>query len=183
MTSVKIFDANRALVRHTLKRYFRHRVRTTLHSDEDVEQIGDIALWRACETFDPSRGVRFTTYAVNVIRNEIGKALSVDNAAKRGRGVSHVSLTPELAERVACRVHDDRPGMVDAVDFVMRHTNPHYRPAIQAHLDGESWSRIAVQFGYKNRATAKACITQAIRRTVRKLRTHVHLNEENRTDA
>lgn len=39
--------------------------------DEDLHQIGLIALWRACETYDPERRVKFSTYATKCIRTAV----------------------------------------------------------------------------------------------------------------
>lgn len=52
---------------HRLSRKFRNCPEPL----EDLAQVGTIGLMRALENFDPSRGVRFETYAVPVILGEI----------------------------------------------------------------------------------------------------------------
>lgn len=57
---------NENLVRWVLGRFF-----PGWEHDEDLHQIGLIALWRACETYDPEQGVKFSTYATKCIRAAI----------------------------------------------------------------------------------------------------------------
>ncbi len=72
-------------------------------SDEDLCQEGMIGFIKAVYSFDPSKGVKFRTYANTLIRNEIysayekmcnGKnealtgALSLENGAEQGSGVA-----------------------------------------------------------------------------------------------
>src|SRR2546425_445752 len=45
---------------------------------EDLVQIGLLGIVAAIKTFDPARGVRFSTYAVWKIRGEFSRALRLD---------------------------------------------------------------------------------------------------------
>lgn len=55
---------------------------------EDLYQEGLLALWRACLNYNPSRGVKFSTYAVTCIRNHF-----VDLIRKNAKRVKTISLT------------------------------------------------------------------------------------------
>lgn len=54
----KEIDENKYLVYFIIKKYFR-----LFSVDEDVFQIGMIALWEAIRDFDTTRGTKFSTYA------------------------------------------------------------------------------------------------------------------------
>ena len=41
------------------------------HIKEDLLQCGRMALWRACQRFDETKGYKFSTYAVRAITNEM----------------------------------------------------------------------------------------------------------------
>ena len=59
---------------------------------EDLFQIGSIGLWRACERFDESYGVRFSTYAVPLIIGEIRRYL---------RDYGQIKVSRRIRERAA----------------------------------------------------------------------------------
>lgn len=64
-----LFAENMKLVPFTIsKRFWRY-----LH-DEDMHQIGYIALWKAAQSFDTTTGGAFSTYAVKSITNAIYNA-------------------------------------------------------------------------------------------------------------
>lgn len=75
-------EQNKNLVWSVIHKYYPSFV-----GDEDIVQIGTIALWRAIETFDPSYGVMFSTYAYKSIFNNIGTELR-----KRKMNTNCVSL-------------------------------------------------------------------------------------------
>lgn len=77
MTAEELYLANEKLVYHVIKRYFTEK----LH-DEDIEQVGRLGLWKACQTYDSDES-RFSTYACNCIRNTISMELRKSSATKR----------------------------------------------------------------------------------------------------
>jgi RNA polymerase sigma-B factor len=61
-----VVRANQPLVHHVLKRFD--------YADEpyeDLVQVGNLGLLKAAQNFDPSRGVRFSTYATSMIEGEL----------------------------------------------------------------------------------------------------------------
>lgn len=63
--SKKIQD-NLGLVYMTIKQYFPH-----CYYDDDIIQVGIIALWKAINKFNESKGCSFSSFAVKIIRNSI----------------------------------------------------------------------------------------------------------------
>jgi RNA polymerase sporulation-specific sigma factor len=59
---------------------------------EDLFQIGSVGLLRAIERFDPSFGVRFSTYAVPLIIGEIRRYLRDQGVLKISRGLRERAL-------------------------------------------------------------------------------------------
>jgi len=56
--------ANQRLVRSYVNRYFtKHPLAYRTYSKEEAQSDGNIGLMRACECFDPTRGLTFSTYA------------------------------------------------------------------------------------------------------------------------
>ena len=70
-TRCAFVEANLGLVVVVAKRYERGHL-----GFEDLVQEGNAGLLKAVDRFDPSRGFRFSTYAVWWIRHAIGRALS-----------------------------------------------------------------------------------------------------------
>lgn len=62
------FEENVGLVYYVYNTVF-HKYK---EHEEDIIQEGLMGLWKACQTFDCSRGVEFSTYAHVVIRNSMG---------------------------------------------------------------------------------------------------------------
>ncbi len=65
------FDSNTQLVYFV----FNENYQDYREHEEDLIQEGFMGLWKACQTFDASRGTKFSTYAVKVIKNEMGMYL------------------------------------------------------------------------------------------------------------
>lgn len=72
---------NEGLVFFTINKYFQQY----LH-DEDIQQIGRIALWKACQKWTPEKGA-FATYAAAAIKHTIEREWTRQNAKKRSADV------------------------------------------------------------------------------------------------
>ena len=71
----KLFEENIRLVDYAIGMYTnaKYTKNNPLYDDEDLRQIGAMALFKAAKNFDESKGFRFSTYAVNAIRKDIYK--------------------------------------------------------------------------------------------------------------
>ena len=62
----KLIEHNLRLVAHIVKKYY-----TQNQNQDDLISVGTIGLIKAIDTFDPSNGARFATYAGKCMQNEI----------------------------------------------------------------------------------------------------------------
>jgi len=108
----------------------------TNHWTEDMFQIGCLGLTKAINTFQASRGVKFSTYAANCIKNEIlrkpekRKPLSLeyeydgialmDKIADSGERADETVLTKVTLEEVIERLYNI-PGGEYVIDSYIHH--------------------------------------------------------------
>lgn len=78
--------------------------------DEDTISIGYVGLCKAAATFNPTRSVAFSTYAVRCIVNEIYKEFRHQMCKYRGSGVPPVSLNQ------ACRLEGESVDYINMLD-------------------------------------------------------------------
>lgn len=88
----RLVEANMRLVINVARTYH-----STLVPFEDLVQEGAIGLMTAADRFDPTKGYRFSTYAIHWIRQAITRA--IDNKSKPIRLPAHVSETLRKIER------------------------------------------------------------------------------------
>ncbi|SRR5581483_6248280 len=118
---------------HYLVSATRKRMLPYTHDWEDVEQEGVLTLIQAIETYDPSRGTKFTTYAIRCIRGKYGKLVS-KYVKKQER---HTPLFDETGEPIdSSWVIEHLPNpeeqivMADSCEFVrakVEELKPHLR--------------------------------------------------------
>lgn len=94
------FEDNMGLVYNTLNRCF-----PLLCDDEDLYQEGCMGLWKAVQTYDPTIGIRFSTFAERVIRNHCIDYLRVLKSRTR--------VTEELSENI---YDEDQYKLFDAAE-------------------------------------------------------------------
>ena len=96
--NIELIEANQGLVRSVARRYRGLGV-----PFEDLVQEGNIGLMRAVEKFDPSRGLKLSTYAVWWIRSAIiqavGEARTIRVPARAGQQLAAIARAEsELGE-------------------------------------------------------------------------------------
>lgn len=104
-----LFAANTRLVNWVIERHY-HWLRG--HTREDATQEGLLALWQAALRFDPSKGVKFGTYAVTLIWGYVGNWLR-DEREESGR-VTPVGRPDWLSGKASHEGFDD----VDFLDYL-----------------------------------------------------------------
>ena len=68
-------------------------------NNEDCEQEGIIALWKALKTYEPNKGVKFSTYAIQCIINSILTYLRKENRYINLLSDSDVEYEPDTNEK------------------------------------------------------------------------------------
>ena len=104
MAEEELILQNSALV-HSIAYRFRGRG----CEDEDLYQIGAMGLLRAARSFDLSRGVVFSTYAVPLIIGEIKRFLRDDGMIKVGRAKKQLGMQLYRAREELMRESEREP--------------------------------------------------------------------------
>lgn len=136
------------LVHHTIRKH--HYTPANDMTNEDLFQIGCIGLVKAAEKFDPSRGGKFSTYAVNWIRSEIGRAMVVytrqKNTAQRPLRLDAKIADTEITLGESITSNDDVEGNVIANETAKRALE--MEPVIaRMLLKGHNQKEIAKELG------------------------------------
>lgn len=147
-------EENMALVPFTINRYF-----PALSCDEDAMQEGYIALWRACETYNPSK-TNFSTYAVRCIKNRLigysRKRVGQPTAAQ----FLSLSSCPACHERSYIARKDTRYDEVE-IEMLMCDFRKRLRPSqielLDLLLSGYNRHQIARKCGCTHQNIAQKC--------------------------
>lgn len=100
----QLITDNIGLVHHAVKGFGLRRA----EYDEAVS-VGMMGLVKAADAFDPTRGCKFSTFAVNTIQNEIRMAMRSNN--------THSKYVSQLADRTS-RTDTHRDPEVEVVNLV-----------------------------------------------------------------
>ena len=100
----QIVRDNQRLLHHVLKRFA-----TADEPYEDLLQVANLGLIKAVQRFDPSKGVRFSTYAVPLIEGEVRHHLRDSLLLRQPRWVKKVYHEIEEAVGVLTRRLDRPP--------------------------------------------------------------------------
>lgn len=87
-------EENRGLV----YKVFNTRFSKYRYIEEDLIQEGLIALWTACEKFDASRGLAFSTFAVTCIKNAMLNYLAKERRYRSNTTSGDTVLDEEIGE-------------------------------------------------------------------------------------
>lgn len=144
MTPEELYFKNESLVYHVLHRKF-----PMSRYDDDFQQIGRLGLWKACLSYDETKG-KFSTYAVPCIANQIKMELR-----KMGRKPIEVSLealvkdTDENGERLTISglfMSEQDVGFVDTI-WVDKELTDRQKRILGLLYDGMVQADIAREIG------------------------------------
>lgn len=76
--AMKLFEENEKLVDFVINRYYRNIIEKHGEIYEDMKQVGLLSLYNATRKFDESKNVKFSTFAVNIIKNDFHNFVRLD---------------------------------------------------------------------------------------------------------
>lgn len=163
MDRYTLFEENKYFSYFMLHKYF-----PGLSFDEDVQQIANLALWKACCTFVSEKGFKFAAYACTVIRNDILAYLRTNKRHEKLHCVSMdvpVSDDLNIADIIAdekSQQFEDRVALVDAIKSL--------------HLTAEEKELLRAYVKYQNQTVAgnhlgisQAQVSRVLKRVRRKM--------------
>ena len=89
------------------------RFNTTKNNIDDVFQVGMVGLIKSIDNFDPSIGVRFSTYAVPMILGEIKRFLRDNNSLKVTRSLRDIAYKALSAKEFLTKTSTTEPSLED----------------------------------------------------------------------
>lgn len=169
-----LFNNNMGLLFSTFKRY-----KETLDSLgvelDDALQVARCALWSAAASYNPSRS-KFSTYAVNVIRNRMrGLIIETRRRSSKRRGTKFVSLSQMGLGKYyqdGARVLDttlakpESSPIEEAYDLIPSTFTARQREVVRRRIDGWKWPEIAKEFGYSRADGAQSSIKDSYKRAM-----------------
>ena len=144
MTPEELYFKNEGLVYHVLNKKF-----PMSRFDDDFQQIARLGLWKACLSYDETKG-KFSTYAVPCIANQIKMELR-----KMGRKPIEVSLealvkdTDENSEQLTISgmlIGEQNVGFVDTI-WVDKELTDRQKRILSLLYDGMVQADIAREIG------------------------------------
>lgn len=167
------FDENIGLVYYVFNKYYQ-KYRDI---EDDLIQEGMIGLWKACQTFDSLREVKFSTYAVKVIKNSMGMYVRkearsreecsldrlVDADRKDGKRVTFLNLMPYDAQ-------EDLRDVIEVLLEVAKENN--CEEIVKMKLDGMKQVDIAKELGVH-----QSTISEKLRRLYALVRKELGIEE------
>jgi RNA polymerase sigma factor (sigma-70 family) len=167
-----VTDEQRKLVEDhiNIAYYVANKLKHPKFEPEDVCQIALESLCKAAMKYDEGLGVKFSTFAVTVIRNDILMAFKKSNAEKRSAAVLSLDATifadedVPLYEIIPCPIDyiekaEDRMIAKEAYRIGMNSLqHPHYREMLARQLGGESQNSIARTMGFSKWTVSRVIV-------------------------
>lgn len=134
------FDSNQGIVYAVYNKHFAGFG----YLQEDLIQEGLLALWKACSTFDESRGCTFCTYAFTVVANAMRMYLRKERKHLETLPLDDTRKTPGDIESVIVQSLTD----ADTLDKVMRAAKSlGYEDIVRLKIAGAKQVDIAKELG------------------------------------
>lgn len=115
----RLIEHNLRLVAHIIKKYY-----STSGDQDDLISIGTIGLIKAVNTFDPSKGIRLSSYAARCIENEVlmyfratrksAQDISIDEPIDTDKDGNALTLMDTMAqednilEKIDCKIKSEQ---------------------------------------------------------------------------
>lgn len=149
------FEDNMGLV----YKVFNDKFHDARYLEDDLIQEGTIELWKACQEFDESRGVKFSTYATKRISNAMSqffkheklvkaKCISLETEIDSSQAPAtylDVEESDDYENMMAEMDKQDQEKMLEKVMSIVRKT-PQYK-IIKMKLEGKTQAQIAKKLG------------------------------------
>ncbi len=113
MESVEEFIQNNANLIYSMTHYFKN-----YQSKEDLYQAGILGVLEAYKRYDPSKGVKFTTYAYPYILGEMKKYVREDQGIKISRDYYSLSFKIEKVRNLLAQKMMHTPTTKEISDFL-----------------------------------------------------------------
>lgn len=169
----KRFESNKGLVGHIMKKYY-------IRSDQykDVYQEGLIGLWKACITFDDSKGTKFATYAGRCIQNQIGMFFRKEKKTALDTSIQYVlnndngdefTVEDTIAdERSSNFTQDflDRESIAELISIILNCSEPRKRLFVLLTMAGMKQRQIGNLLGISQSYVSR--LEKQYRRSLRK---------------
>jgi len=104
----RLIVQNSPLIKSIIKRYIGKGV-----DYDDLYQLGALGFVKAIHKFDPTVGVKFTTYAVPLIAGEVKRFLRDDGSIKVSRSTK--TLYSHIKRFIASRQADETPPTIEQI--------------------------------------------------------------------
>lgn len=161
-TPTQRFESNTGIVSFMLGKVKRHD--EILLRDDELRQIGLVALWAAANQFDADAGVKFVSYASKAVFNAMVREVEYYTCGKRHctptreseldiRGADgHMMTLAEIAvDRRGLDAKQARRRVGRLARQVLSRIPERWRYAARRrHIDGASWGEIAAELGKAN---------------------------------
>lgn len=141
--SLALFEQNQALA-HKVMASFRTRIRGLRLDPDDVRQVALCGLWSAAASFDPSRGLAFSTIAYRTIQLRLLEFINRESKAIEISGYDFSGIPARPDDKVP-----DEPEWINEVP-------PKTRAMVRDRIAGLSWAQIAGKHGYADAKSARA---------------------------
>lgn len=127
------------------------------HLAEDIQQHAYIGLWRACRTFDDTKGYEFSTYAYKCMKNEV--LIFLRKESKHNA----VIVDADLIDKQTTQRYAECNRFIKTQSHLIEIVNPKFKETFRLYTEGYKITEIVKRQGI-SRATVgkriKACIRE-----------------------
>ncbi len=106
------------------------------HLSEDIQQQAYIGLWRACRTFDDTKGYEFSTYAYKCMKNEVLVFLRKENKH------TSVIVDTNLIDTQTTQRYSECNKFIKTQSDLLEIVNPKFKETFRLYTEGYKQTEI-----------------------------------------